>query len=482
MRGGLQRRLSTGVNAVLVALFVTGIVALTVDLASRARARVDLSEGAAATLATDTLTAIRAADANGEAVEIIGTSHQRRNAEAGFKDRKVRDLLREIELESAVISTTWVDLDRDRQLAESLEITRYGTLVVRTADTRVDFKEREVFRRMGGPIGAEKPSLDFRGEALVARGVQQVLAGTPRKLVVLQGHGEPSPTDPGPSGLQRLFEVGERQGWDLEHLDLLRDRDVAGDPHIPEGTDVVLIVAPQTTLDPSEEEAIRVFMRQGGGLAVFLEPGRPVPEFLGPLGIIVPEGVAYDRPSLIPYDDWWLPRYGRHPIVEDLADEDLKVVYAHGAAVAAKDPPGVKSTALLRSSGQGWLEVVPERPPADLDPGVDQAGPVTVAHALEVSPDSNLVDEPARVVVIGDASGIGNDLMDRLGNPTFAVNALRWVVGDDERMALVGRSDKVRAVVLSPEGLSRVGWIVIGVWPLLIVLAGGIVWWLRRER
>ena len=56
------------------------------------------------------------------------------------------------------------------------------------------------------------------------------------------------------------------------------------------------------------------------------------------------------------------------------------------------------------------------------------------------------------------------------------------MVGDDERMALVGRSDKVRAVVLSPEGLSRVGWIVIGVWPLLIVLAGGIVWWLRRER
>ena len=33
MRGGLQRRLSTGVNAVLVALFVTGIVALTVDSA-----------------------------------------------------------------------------------------------------------------------------------------------------------------------------------------------------------------------------------------------------------------------------------------------------------------------------------------------------------------------------------------------------------------------------------------------------------------
>jgi len=482
MKGGLQRRLSTGVNAVLVALFVTGIIALSVDLAGRARLRIDLSEGASATLQPDTLAAIRAADARGDAVEVIGTSHQRRNAEASYRDRKVRDLMREIDLESSVITTTWVDLDRERQLAESLEITSYGTVVVRTNDSRVDFKGREVFRRTPGGVGADGPGLDFRGEALVTRGIQQVLAGTPRKLVVLQGHGEPSPTDSSPTGLQRLFELAERQGWDIETLDLLRDRAVAGDPRIPEGTDAVLVVAPQTTLDPSEEEALRVFLRTGGGLAVWLEPGQPVPEILDDLGIIVPRGVAFDRPSLLPYDDWWLPRYGRHPVVEELADEDLKVVYAHGAAVAAKKRPGVQSTTLLRSSGQGWLEVEPERPPADLDPGVDQAGPVTVAHAIQVSPESPLVDEPARVLVVGDASGIGNELMDRLGNPTFAINALRWVVGEEERMLVAGRAGKLRKVALSPEGLSRLGWLVIGGWPLLIVLAGGVVWWLRRER
>lgn len=480
MRGGLQRRLSTGVNAVLVAIFVVVIVGICVDLAARARVRIDLSEGGAATLAPDTLAALAEADELGVTIEVVGTSHQRRNAEATYRDRKVRDLLREIELESSAVKTLWVDLDRERQLAESLEINRYGTLVVRTAETRVDFKEREVFRRLGKALQDGTPNLDFRGEALVARGIQQVLSGTPRSLVVLQGHGEPDENDSGPNGLQRLFEVAERQGWDIDTLDLLRDRDVAGDPRIPVGTDAVVLVAPKTRLDPSEEEAIRSFVRGGGGLAIFLEPGRPSPDLLGLFGVRVPAGVAYDRPALLPYDDWWLPRFGRHPIVDELADEEIKVVYAHGAALEYSKTDGVDRTTLLRSSRGGWLEVVPERPPADLDPGVDQPGPVEVAYALQLT--RPLVEAPARVVVVGDASGVGNELMDRLGNPTFAVNSLRWVVGDDERMTVAGRTSKLRTVAISPEGLTRLGWLVIGGWPLLVVISGGVVWWLRRER
>lgn len=482
MKGGLQRRLSTGINAVLVALFVTGIVALSVDLAARVRARVDLSEGASATLQADTLQALAEADAKGEAIEVIGTSHQRRNSEATYRDRKVRDLLREIELESAVVSTRWVDLDRERQLAESLEITRYGTIVVRSAETRVDFKEREVFRRLGKALDDGTPNLDFRGEALVTRGLQQVLSGQQRQILVLQGHGEPDGTDAGPQGLQRLFEIIERQGWDVDTLDLLRDRDVAGDPRIPENTDAVLVVAPQTSLDPSEERALREYLREGGNVGVWLEPEAPAPEFLSGLGIRVPRGVAYDRPSLVPYDDWWLPRYGRHPIVSELAEEDLKVVFAHGAVVGHETTEGVEATVLMRSSNTGWLEVEPERPPADLDPGVDLAGPVEVGHALVLVGDGPHADKTARLVVLGDASGIGNELLDRLGNPAFTVNVLRWLVREDERMLLAGRTGKLRKVAISPEGLTRLGWVVIGLWPLLVVVAGGVVWWLRRER
>lgn len=482
MKGGLQRRLATGVNAILVAVFVIVGVALSVDLAGRVRWRVDLSSGGSATLDQDTLAALAEADEAGEGLEVIGTSHQRRQADSLQRDQRVRDLLRELDLESTTVRTTWIDLDRDRQSAERLEIDRYGTLVVRSAETRVDFRTREVFKTKGRVLNQDQSNLDFRGEALVARGIRQVLSGRPRKIVVLSGHGELSLDDAGSTGLQQWVSTVEKQGWDVDSLDLLRDRDVAGDPRIPEGTDAVVVAAPKTGMDPSEETAIRTFVRGGGGVLVYLEPGRPVPAFLEALGVRVPTGVAFDRPSIVPYDDRWVPRFGRHPIVDDLAEEDLKVVFSHGAALEVDDVLGVTQDVLLRSSNAGWLEVEPERPPADLDIGVDEAGPVVVGYAIAVEPGSAIADEAARVAVFGDASMIGNELMAMLGNPGLSVNAMRWVVGDDDRMSVVGRTSEVRQVELSPEALARLGWFVIGGWPLIVVLLGGVVWWLRREQ
>jgi hypothetical protein len=480
MRAGLQRRLATGTNAVLVALFVVATTVLVVDLAARFRERVDLSSDGVATLQQDTLAALAAVDAHDGIVEVIGTSHQRRRAEAAWKDRRVRDLLRELELESPTIVTTWVDLDRERQLAEALEITNYGTLVVRAGDQRVDFREREVFQRVRAD-GGDGPDLDFRGEALVARGLQQVLSGRTRVIYVLSGHGEPALDDAGPEGLGRFAEVMDRQGWDVESLDLLRDRDDAGEVAIPDDADAVLLIAPDTDLDPSETQVLRAFVRRGGSLGAWVEPGRPSLDILAELGVTIPEGVAYDRPSLVPFDDWWVPAYGRHPIVEPLAEEDIKVVFAHGAAVRTTAIDGITPTVLLRSSRRGWLERVPERPPADLDAGIDEPGPVDVAVALELAPSAPPVDVAARALVVGDATGLGSELMDRLGNPTFAVNTVRWLVRDD-RMTLVGRPTRLRQIAASPEALTRIGWLVIGVWPLLVVLAGGIVLWMRRGR
>lgn len=480
MKAGLQRRLATGANATIVGVVVVVVVGLVVDLSARFRGRIDLSADGVATLQADTSAALDLVDAADGPVEIIATTHNPRQKDSRYKDRRMKDLLREMELRSGNVATQIVDLDRDRQLAEALEISAYGSLVVKHGGQRVDFKDREVFRRLGAPSEDGTPNLDFRGEALIARGMQQVLSGEARQVYVITGHGEPSVKDPEGRGLAEFADLMARQGWDVEPLDLLRDRD-SGAPEVPDDADAVLLVAPTTTLDPSEALALTGYVRRGGSLGLWLEPGRPVPDLVGELGVTVPTGVAYDRPSLVPFDDWWLPQLGRHPIVDELAAEDIKVVFAHGVALRHASRPGIDTSVLLRSTRRGWLEVVPERPPADLDPGVDEAGPVDVGLAMELSAEADGIDRPARILLLGDADGITSELMGRLGNPTFAINGVRWLLRDD-RMTLVGQPGRLRRVSASPEALSRIGWLVIGVWPLLVVLVGGIVWWLRRGR
>jgi len=429
-----------------------------------------------ATLEPDTFATLAEVDQGDVVVEVIGTSHQKRTPQSAYKDRRIKDLLREIEISSSTVVTRFVDLDRDRQLAESLELSSYGTLVVRRGETRVDFKEREVFKRVPGSNEDGTQKLDFLGESLISRGMQQVLSPQTRTVAILQGHGELDPSDGTAQGLERLVSLIERQGWDVDIVDLLRDRDSAGAPQVPSTTDAVLIVGPKTAYDPSEEAAIRQFYRQGGSVGIWVEPNRPKLEWLQDLGVVVPAGTAYDRPSLVPFDDWWLPSLGRHPIVDDLAAEDIKVVFAHGAELRVTPIDGITTTRLLRSGRAGWLEVQPEAAPADFDPGIDDAGPVDVGLVIESAATDG------RVLVFGDASMVSNELMIRLGNPALATNSIRWLLRDDERMAVTGRTSAVRSVTMSPDALSRVGWLVIGIWPLLIVLCGGVVWWLRRER
>ena len=73
-------------------------------------------------------------------------------------------------------------------------------------------------------------------------------------------------------------------------------------------------------------------------------------------------------------------------------------------------------------------------------------------------------------------------MTDGPGNTTFAVNTLRWLLGDDDRMALVGRARPIRKLTLGPDDLTRVGWVVMAGMPLLVFLCGLLVVFMRRGR
>ena len=98
--GQWNRRTATGVNAALVTLFAIVIASLLVDLSHRYRLRLDTSANAEATLKEDTIAALNQAEESGKQVEIVAFTSQRRNAEARYRNRMMRDLLRELSFQS----------------------------------------------------------------------------------------------------------------------------------------------------------------------------------------------------------------------------------------------------------------------------------------------------------------------------------------------------------------------------------------------
>ena len=176
-------------------------------------------------------------------------------------------------------------------------------------------------------------------------------------------------------------------------------------------------------------------------------------------------------------------RYGRHEVTEELIAENVSTVVGRATAVFREDMTGVSAIPVLKTSHRAWLEKGEEQP-ARFDDGVDERDTYDVGMLMSIAPAHPMIDKGkiSRVAVFGDSNYITDDMMDHLGNPNFSMNVMRWLIGEDERMALVGRVGTMRNVTIERATLTRVGWFVIAVWPLMIVLMGAIVWRLRRGR
>ena len=470
---GAARRLAAGINGLLVA--VGGVVALglVTAIADQRRVRVDLTADGTATLSPEVRTALARIRADGRPLRIVAFSSQARDAEAALRDRYARDLLRQLEHVGAV-QTQFVDFDADRRTAESLGVDRYGTWVVTLGDDRVDLVERDLFRQVGR---GEARALQFLGEPAVVGALARLLTPHAPVLYALAGHGERRLDPRGGGELPALTARIAEQGWEIRTLDLLRGTGAAGAPAVPDDAAAVLSLGAQVALSPAEDAALDGYLARGGALAVFVDPGRPVPSCLPRFGVAVSDGVAQDTRHIYPYDDRpWL-EVADHPLTAALARDGLAVVLASAAPVRPVEVARARYAPLLRTGRGGWVERGGERP-ATFDPPTDGAGPVDVAAAVQGGGPTGW-----RVVVVGDADVLTDDVLaDGPGNVAFVLDALRWLVDEEPVAPAAGRAGRLRRVVLSGAQLATLRLVLVVGWPLVpLGLAAALHLW-RRSR
>jgi hypothetical protein len=474
MNRNVQRRLAVGSNATLVTVLVVAAVAVAYLLVDRFRVRLDLSADQGSVLAADTRNKLALLDGDAQTVTITAFSSQRGKKESYFKDRQLQDLLDELDYGSAVVDTRFVDFDKERLTAEKLGVTEYGTVVVQRGERRVDLADRDLFRRTGK---GDDRRIEFLGEPAVNRAFSQLMSDTRRVVYALVGHGELDPEGRDPDGLADLARALEQENYELQPLDLVRDRE-DGAPRVPDDAAAVVVARPRVAIPALEEDLLLAYLATGGALLFAVEPGGYVPALLGRLGVVVPDGIVLDKLLVFPYPDRPVPRYKAHPITKDLSEQSLVTVVARVAPLQPAVPPleGVRASTLLETSRDGWIDRggAVEGGSALYEPEIDGAGPGTMALALEVGPESGLVKKGrGRVVVLGDADVLGNGLFaEGPGNASFAINTFRWLVGDEGRLSVVGRPSSVRRLALSQDDLGQV---------LAVVLGAG-VWASRRGR
>jgi hypothetical protein len=184
-----------------------------------------------------------------------------------------------------------------------------------------------------------------------------------------------------------------------------------------------------------------------------------------------------DTRHIFPFDDRpWL-EVANHPITAAIVRDDLAVVLASAAPVRPVAVSGARYAPLLHTGRSGWVERGQERP-ATFDPATDGQGPVDAAAAVQWGGPTG-----GRLVVVGDADVLSDAVLaEGPGNTAFVVDALRWLVTSESSAPAVGRTGRLRQLVLTGAQVAMLRLVLVVAWPLVpLALAAALHQW-RRSR
>lgn len=312
----------------------------------------------------------------------------------------------------------------------------------------------------------------------------KVAERAPRKVYFIGGHGEPSLEDAkADTAYQRATQLLSDQGYDLAPLSLV-DKE-----NVPADATVVVLAGPQQTLFPNEVEALNAYVRMGGRLALFLDPGlqHGLERIFRPLGVEVGDNLVVDpnpasRALGLGPDAPVVTEFEQHAITQPL--KGSAVLFYWARSVSPSGGSGNASVVtLIQTPPSSWGETKFESGGDVSRDEEDLAGPVPVAVAVTKNTIAvpNRRNDEARLVVIGDSSFASNRFVTMGGNGDLFINVVSWLAGEEETIAIRPKQRGSTRIPLTEEQLYGIYFFSTNLLPLLIVGIGFSIWAVRRR-
>jgi ABC-type uncharacterized transport system involved in gliding motility auxiliary subunit len=108
----------------------------------------------------------------------------------------------------------------------------------------------------------------------------------------------------------------------------------------------------------------------------------------------------------------------------------------------------------------------------------NRKGPLTIAAAGTYS--TGKPNSEGRFVVTGSSSWAANRFLGFNGNGDLALNAVNWLASDEDLISIRPKPQEDRRITMTRAQLNLVRGTSQFVLPLMVVIAGTLVWWKRR--
>jgi len=332
--------------------------------------------------------------------------------------------------------------------------------------------------------------IDSLSEQSISNALLRLNRRDNQKVVFLSGHGERDIDGSDNRAYTTLKLQLNDMGFNLLTVNLL-------DNTLPASTSLLVIAAPANDYLAGEIEHIQRYLDDGGNLLWLADPGElfGLEKIATSFGLQLQDGTIIDNntelrqtlgiehPAIIPVTE-----YFPHIVTNTIRYNTLFPL-ARGISPLTNDSSvnNWQAEALFNSNAKSWSEVggLKEEMVFNSSEG-DVAGPITMAVALHrpktKQHDSASAPGSQRMVVIGDSDFLSDTYIGAGANLNLGLNIFNWLIGDDDFISVEVKPAADTKLTLDDTQLVVIGFGFFLVIPIILLIIGFRIWFIRKNR
>jgi gliding motility-associatede transport system auxiliary component len=386
----------------------------------------------------------------------------------------------------------------DRLNKESSRLGRRSvSLLFKDRFKYLDYGDLWDSRPRQGRFGGVQRDRIFKGEEAITSAIYEMIDTEKSKVYFVIDHGEKNPDDSrSGQGLSRAAQLLKRSNIDWEVMDLRTKR------KIPDDATVVAVIGPRRELTAEEVKVLQTYLDERQGRLLICMDNYRQDVRLGLGGLLEHVGLVAGRDFVVEKNMDFL--WGRMPglfIGKKLGSQPAAMLNKLREANVQPSFRGARSLRPLQgyrgkfsthelasaSDSDSWgetnLEDLFKRGKTKFDKNSDTEGPIHYAFACYEGPapmGGRMATPLGRVVVVGDSDWCENSLMDLGDNCTFFMAAINWLAGKEKRISIEPKLADNTTYAMKSKHARRFK-IILVIIPVLLALAAGWVFWVRRR-
>lgn len=314
----------------------------------------------------------------------------------------------------------------------------------------------------------------FDGEGQITSAISYATSESLPIMYVLGGHNEAEVTTTMKSAI-------EKQNIEIKDLNLVSQEAV------PEDADCLFVNAPASDFSEDEAKKIITYL-EGGGKAMLVSgyTGKEMPNFESVLkqygvetmaGVVV-EGDSNQYASGNPL--YVLPAIGSHEITSNLDGRYILMPITQGIKKLEDNRDTLTISSLLTTSDQSYTKADAENMTSLTKEDGDTAGPFDLGVAITDKAD----DKETKLVYLTNTNMFNEQIDSAVSgaNTELLTSSLGWMCEQQSSVSIPSKSMQLSNLTLTSAVSGFLSSFTTIVLPLIVLAAGGVIWFKRRRR